>query len=55
MQSTTDYLDEVVETVSAQQAEALPVCEDQFALCCCPKLVVKLVTQKLSNMLFCHS
>jgi hypothetical protein len=45
----------VIETVSAQASETFPVFENQFALCCRPRLVVKLVTQKLSSVFFCHT
>jgi hypothetical protein len=48
-------LDEEFKTVSAQQAETFEVLENQFVLCGRPKLVVKLITQKLSSVLFCPS
>jgi hypothetical protein len=38
-----DYLDEVIETVSAQQPETFQFFENQFALCCLLKLLVKLI------------
>jgi len=46
-------LDQEIETVSVQQAETFEVLYNQFALCCRPKLAVKLITQKLSSVLFC--
>ena len=46
-------LDEEIKTVSARQAEVFGVLYEQFALCCRPKFIMKLITQKLSSVLFC--
>ena len=47
-------VDEEIKTVSARQAETFGDLYNQFALCCRPKLIVKLITQKLPSGLFCH-
>ena len=53
MRELDDDLDAEIKTVSARQAETFGVLYNQFALCCRPKLIVKLITQKLSSVLFC--
>ena len=46
-----NYLDEKIKTVTARQTEMLEVLWNQDALYCGPKLVVKLIAQKLSRVL----
>ena len=51
LRQNDNYLDEKIKTVSARQTEILEVLWNQDALCCRPKLVVKLIAQKLSSVL----
>jgi hypothetical protein len=51
LRQNDNYLDEKIKTVSARQTESLEVLWNQDALCCRPKLVVKLIAQKLSSVL----
>jgi hypothetical protein len=46
-----NYLDAKIERVSARQIETLEVLWNHDPLCCGPKLVVKLIAQKLSCVL----
>jgi hypothetical protein len=54
LRQNDNYLDEKIKTVSARQTESLEVLWklwNQDALCCRPKLVAKLIAQKLLSVL----